>query len=387
MSGIVFDLDAIGTKSNGLIDWATTIVELKNKGGSGRNSRKLGSEIAFDHTRDSGGSHDQCSTSVLEVRALAINLDCGADISCSNTSDSIYLLEEEVSTQSSRNSADIEIPKFGSGGKKSNTEEGTGRKNGSGDGGLGRAGVDLKFGSPNGEEEAGKIKGELGDAQASDESRIGKLEATSRIGDRGERAAIGINIEVRIAKGKRSETSVGLLDEEIGSEGLTGDLDRDLCSFKREGRPGANMERFFHAIEFDRFIHSNSAGVNLEIEISRNGDIGHVEGNSAAHARGQSCGIDGDDALAIDELERAIAEVCLDFRRARDHLTIGILLKVKVSRNGLIENRKLSADSSDADKWPFRNADTARGTSDRVGLGNRLSGGIDLETIGSACRD
>ena len=202
LSGIVFDLDAIGTKSNGLIDWATTIVELKNKGGSGRNSRKLGSEIAFDHTRDSGGSHDQCSTSVLEVRALAINLDCGADISCSNTSDSIYLLEEEVSTQSSRNSADIEIPKFGSGGKKSNTEEGTGWKNGSGDGGLGRAGVDLKFGSPNGEEEARKIKGELGDAQASDESRIGKLEATSRIGDRGERAAIGINIEVRIAKGK-----------------------------------------------------------------------------------------------------------------------------------------------------------------------------------------
>ena len=181
LSRIVFDLDAIGTKSDGLIDWATTIIELKNKSRSGRNSRKIGSEIAFDHTRDSGGSHDQCSTPVLEVRALAIDLDCGADISCSNTSDSICLLEEEVSNQSSWNSSDIEISKFGGGGKKSNAEERAGRKCVPYNIGFGSAGINLNLGAADGEEKTGKIKEQFVNRETTCESGLGKLKVTISI--------------------------------------------------------------------------------------------------------------------------------------------------------------------------------------------------------------
>ena len=387
MARIVFELDAVRAENDRFIDRTTRVVELKDESRSGGNTRKIRREVTFDHTGRATGRDEKGSAAIFEIRSVAIDLNRGTDIGCGDAGDLSGLLEEEVATETGRNSADIEISKLGGRIKKSNAEERASWKSDPGDGGLGSAGVDLKFSGADGEEETGKIKGELGDAQASGESGIGKLEVTGGIGDRGERAAIGSNIEARVAEGKRGETSVGLLDEEIGGEGLPSDIDGDLSGFKCEARSGANLQRFLNSVDGHRFIHRSGSGVDLEIEVCRNGDIRRIDRNPAAHCRGKACRSDGNDALTIDELERTIAEVRFDLARGGNDITTRILLEEEVSGDRLIENAQLHSNSRDTNEWPCRNAHSTGDIADAEALCDFVSSGINLQAIRAARSD
>ena len=116
---------------------------------------------------------------------------------------------------------------------------------------------------------------------------------------------------------------------------MTGNINRDLSSFEREGRPCTNLKSFLNTVEHNHFVHCSSTGADLKIKFRRDRNIRHIDRNLTTDIGSETSRIDRNDTFSVYESESTITKACVDLGCAGNDIAFSVLLEEEVTCKAL----------------------------------------------------